>query len=431
MALQSQLFRGDPKLEAAAVSNSAHIVPGAVGEHVAKIQQALMRLDRAAIDSGELAAKSYGQSTANAVLSYKIKRNIINRSYQTKADNIVGIMTMAALDREMQMRIDPIVTIGRLMVAPNPPMANITRSFGPDAAGSFRSGAEASFLRSVVRGNPYVSTGASSADGMPDSLPPTKTYVVQVLVEPPLNGTGQFIELSIVNSSFDNGTARVFPTRITRSTSVTVTGGAQTTPGHAAQLQIQAKLDGVTVKATSAGFSVCAHPLNMEETFFKDLNSSTAVGIIVKVALKSDSGKFEDLDKIEMSEVVEQFRKDEPPFKQGSGFANNSGYGPLIPPPGKALADTHGEPRPDPGPKGISNRIQLHIFRCNRCGAIDKVVPNSGFDIKHEVFQVGKLFKHRATKVGAEIGIQPPGKPVFKSKAGSANNCRSPDHDLP
>jgi hypothetical protein len=37
-------------------------------------------------------------------LSYKKKRNIINRSYQTQADNIVGKMTIASLDNEMMAR---------------------------------------------------------------------------------------------------------------------------------------------------------------------------------------------------------------------------------------------------------------------------------------------------------------------------------------
>ena len=34
-------------------------------------------------------------------LSFKKKRDIVNRSYQTRADNIVGVMTMATLDKEM------------------------------------------------------------------------------------------------------------------------------------------------------------------------------------------------------------------------------------------------------------------------------------------------------------------------------------------
>ena len=95
--LKSQLFRGDAKLEAAAASPLAHIVPGARGDHVRKIQLALNQLDNAGLDPDGI----YGQATANAVLAFKQKRGIINRSYQTEADNIVGIMTMAALDDEM------------------------------------------------------------------------------------------------------------------------------------------------------------------------------------------------------------------------------------------------------------------------------------------------------------------------------------------
>jgi hypothetical protein len=104
MVLQSQLFRGDAKLQAAAVFDPAHIMPGSVGPHVAKIQQALGLLDGAVIDAGELHSMSYGPSTANAVLAYKRKRNIINYSYQTTADNIVGKMTMLAMDKEMLAR---------------------------------------------------------------------------------------------------------------------------------------------------------------------------------------------------------------------------------------------------------------------------------------------------------------------------------------
>jgi hypothetical protein len=101
MALNSKLFKGNTKLEACAVSNPAHIIKGAVGEHVSKIQTALIRLDGASIDSAELKALRYGASTAGAVLKYKQKRAIINRSYETTADDIVGIMTMARMDHEM------------------------------------------------------------------------------------------------------------------------------------------------------------------------------------------------------------------------------------------------------------------------------------------------------------------------------------------
>jgi hypothetical protein len=426
MSLQSQLFRGDPKLEAAAVSDSAHILPGASGPHVIKIQQALIQVDGAAIAPDGI----YGPATAAAVADFKRKQQPQILNFAGKIDNIVGIKTMAALDGAMAKRIDPVVVIGRFDVPTIPvttslqPSRLATRSiFGSPGV------SVSSAIRSVIRGNPYVPQGASPGDGMPDSLPPRKTYALLVTVDPSLDGTGQFIELSIINSSGDNGSATVFPNRITRSATVSVTGGAQTEPGHAGQLQIQAKLDGTTVKATSAGFSVCAHPINMEENFFRDINSDTAVGVILRVEINSDSGAFTDLDKVETSEVVEQFRKDEPPFKEGSGFANNSGFGPIIPPPGKLMTDTHDEPRLAPGPKGKSNRIQLHIFNCKRCGAVNKVLPKSGYDINHEVFPVGKVFKHRVTKVGAPIGIKV-GANVFNATAGLAINCHSPDHDL-
>lgn len=97
MPLQSGLLQGDAKLEAAATSDPAHITPGQRGEHVRKIQVALNLLDNAGLALDEI----YGPKTANAVLAFKRKRGIVNRSFQTTADNIVGRMTIAALDREL------------------------------------------------------------------------------------------------------------------------------------------------------------------------------------------------------------------------------------------------------------------------------------------------------------------------------------------
>jgi hypothetical protein len=103
VALQSKLFRGDKALEKCLVQDSAHVVPGASGPHVAKIQRALAILDGALMEAGELSAATYGPSTAAAVLQYKRARSIINRSYQQQADNIVGKMTIASLDRGLAM----------------------------------------------------------------------------------------------------------------------------------------------------------------------------------------------------------------------------------------------------------------------------------------------------------------------------------------
>ncbi len=95
MALLSQLFAGDQQLLAAATRDAGHIISGARGPHVGKIQEALNSLDGAklTVDS------QYGPKTAAAVAAFKTKRNILNTA--GKIDNIVGIKTMAALDSEV------------------------------------------------------------------------------------------------------------------------------------------------------------------------------------------------------------------------------------------------------------------------------------------------------------------------------------------
>jgi hypothetical protein len=95
------MFRGDKQLEACELNDQAHLTLGARGEHVAKVQMALFALDRSKIDRQELLSHVYGSSTARAVLAFKTQRQIINTSYQSKPDDIVGKMTIARLDREM------------------------------------------------------------------------------------------------------------------------------------------------------------------------------------------------------------------------------------------------------------------------------------------------------------------------------------------
>jgi hypothetical protein len=141
MALKSKQFIGDLKLAAAAVSDPAHIVPGACGPHVAKIQYALIAVDQASIALDELRRAYYGSSTADAVTAFKQKRNIINRAYQSQVDNIVGKMTIAALDAALLAKRAapaPPVKVGTFFVtAPvNPPQsfADVLGSCGLDSA---------------------------------------------------------------------------------------------------------------------------------------------------------------------------------------------------------------------------------------------------------------------------------------------------------
>ena len=102
MALLSATFARDARLERCLVDDSAHLTLGTKGDFVGKVQAALMFVDDADIAESELASETYGPSTAAAVLKYKEKRKIINTSYQTHADNIVGKMTIKALDAELQ-----------------------------------------------------------------------------------------------------------------------------------------------------------------------------------------------------------------------------------------------------------------------------------------------------------------------------------------
>jgi hypothetical protein len=101
MALQSRLLKDDQKLQTCLIQDAAHVTPGSVGDHVSKLQRALVLLDDVRIERSELLTKKYGPSTAKAVLGYKQRRQIINRSYQNQEDNIVGKMTIAALDKEL------------------------------------------------------------------------------------------------------------------------------------------------------------------------------------------------------------------------------------------------------------------------------------------------------------------------------------------
>lgn len=93
--LRSRQFASDPKLEACAVSDPAHIVQGATGAHVGKIQAALTQ-SGCVIAAAEMAAQRYGASTARAVVEFKRQRNILN--FAGRLDDIVGKKTIRALD---------------------------------------------------------------------------------------------------------------------------------------------------------------------------------------------------------------------------------------------------------------------------------------------------------------------------------------------
>lgn len=106
--LKCQLFQMPEavrhRLERCLLNDSDHIVPGSRGEHVQKIQIALNRLSKGpGRENFNLKETGfYGHDTTAAVLVYKQRRNIVNPAYQTKADSIVGKLTIRSLDNEME-----------------------------------------------------------------------------------------------------------------------------------------------------------------------------------------------------------------------------------------------------------------------------------------------------------------------------------------
>lgn len=101
MALRSSLFSKNPRHLACQTNNAAHYTRGQSGAHIGDVQAVLNLLDDLFIEPAERSAQLYGPSTAAAVLAFKRKRRIINRSYETAEDEIVGIMTITALDNEL------------------------------------------------------------------------------------------------------------------------------------------------------------------------------------------------------------------------------------------------------------------------------------------------------------------------------------------
>jgi hypothetical protein len=100
--LLSKQFQKNAKLQRCLVAPLEHVVPNSGGEHVGLIQEALVKLGAGVISASEISRQFYGPSTRQAVLKYKgPPRNIINKTYQSAPDNIVGQMTIDRLDDEM------------------------------------------------------------------------------------------------------------------------------------------------------------------------------------------------------------------------------------------------------------------------------------------------------------------------------------------
>lgn len=165
--LTSELFKGDGRLAACQLHDTDHIFLGAVGDHVAKIQMALFVSDGLAVGREDRYAKRYGPSTARAVLAFKSKRRIINRSYELQVDDIVGKMTINALDREVAAK-------ERLFGAPKPICCGNDPDVRPRASAAASRGRVLSLTSAI--GGPPASPASAKADAL-SNVPVAKQWV--------------------------------------------------------------------------------------------------------------------------------------------------------------------------------------------------------------------------------------------------------------
>jgi hypothetical protein len=119
MPLTSELFKNNKQLQKCLISDPDHIVANEPpirrgvndkGEHVALIHKALRQVMPNVSFGLEEATETYGPKTAEVVRQFKAMQDppILNKSLQQKVpDNIVGKLTIAALDREVQKKKPP------------------------------------------------------------------------------------------------------------------------------------------------------------------------------------------------------------------------------------------------------------------------------------------------------------------------------------
>lgn len=164
MALLSSMFRKDPKLQACLVHDRSHLTEGASGPHVGRVQTALFVLDGLRVDHEEERAQRYGKSTSSAVLKFKTKRHIINSSYQSRPDNIVGKMTIAALDQELWRKEAQLPSSGSRFCGNDPILAVLDpRNQASLSSASSQTSARFSLTASPVTGNAGALSPAAAA----------------------------------------------------------------------------------------------------------------------------------------------------------------------------------------------------------------------------------------------------------------------------
>jgi hypothetical protein len=243
-------------------------------------------------------------------------------------------------------------------------------------------------------------------------LPPTKEVAVPVAITN--LPAGSAITMDVEGSGGVNGSATITAgASLTSSGNVTVKGGAQTNPGNAGKLKLRASF-GTSVVGRSAGFTVAAYPINYTDVFKSDINDGTLLGMVVQDGWSSDgSGSITELDKVEISEQVDNQSRDNPPFTiEGAstgGIGSTSGYIAA----NSFTTDTFQMAKSGIDTTGLGvgtfNRVQgqLCLFKCLRTGVTDVVMPASGYKIIQRVYNADTppKFKHKTLHVPSAITV--------------------------
>jgi len=241
---------------------------------------------------------------------------------------------------------------------------------------------------------------------------PNKTADVAVTLSGLASGTSATLDID--GSGGTNGTASITAgASLSASGTVTVKGGTQTTPGNAGKLSVRAKVGGVEI-GRSPGFTVAAYPINYTDVYDSDINDGTVLGMVVQDGWSSDGGgPISELNEVAITERVDNKSRDNPPFTIAGASSATSGTS------GYNAADTLTKDTFQMAKAGIVTtglgfgewtRVQgqICLFKDNRTGVTDQIVPSSGFKIIQKVYNVAATpgFKHKTRHEPATITVE-------------------------
>jgi hypothetical protein len=248
-----------------------------------------------------------------------------------------------------------------------------------------------------------------------DRIPPRETTSISYTLEVPMGMTGKAVYLGIDQQSDDNGRAEFVGTTGARialdSQSDSIWGTRQTKDAaHAGKLLLNVRNGASQTVGTTFKFSVAAIPVSISTAYkddgrFKRKDGTVFAGLMVDMKPQSDSLERSDLDRIFVSEAVQDKEltgtlKNSPNVT--AGYSKTPASDPF--PPDRHLTSV--DAIKAEGATAITN--QVWIFLDNRTGAKDVVIANSGYIITVIIKKDPEdgVWKLTTTKKGDEVTVE-------------------------